>query len=146
MSAARTPGSACRPRWSGRRARPATHDVPRGERVARVGRQLGLDADDPRAPGGSRATAAATPGEPAAADRHEDGLDVRQLLDDLEAARALAGDDPIVVIRRDDVQAALGGQLAPRRSGAPRWPCRPTTISAPSPATRRAFTAGARTA
>ena len=84
-------------------------DDPAGrERIPRVGRQLRFDADDPgaRAEGvdGRRDTGC----EPAAADRDEDRGDVRQVLDDLEAARALAGDDPIVVVRRDDREAALG--------------------------------------
>ena len=48
-------------------------------------------------------------GQPAAADRHEDGGDVGQVLGDLEPDGALAGDDPVVVVRRDDGEPALGG-------------------------------------
>ena len=46
-------------------------------------------------------------GQPAAADRDEDRGDVRQVLDDLEPDGALAGDDPVVVERRDDREPAL---------------------------------------
>ena len=82
---------------------------PRAQRLAGVGRELRLDADDPRVgPEGldGRRDAAR---EPAAADRHEDRREVGQVLDDLEPDRALAGDDPVVVEGRDDRQPALGG-------------------------------------
>ena len=50
-------------------------------------------------------------GKPATADRDEDDGDVGQGLDDLEADRALAGDDPVVVVGRDDREAALRRDL-----------------------------------
>ena len=95
-------------------------------------------ADGPERLHGGRDAA----GQPAATDRDEDDREVRQVLDDLEADRALAGDDPVVVERRDDRQArarprALGD--ASRSSLAV-----PTvTISAPSAATRSRLMAGA---
>ena len=89
--------------------RPAD-DLAALQRVAGVGRELGLDADDPgvgsQGPDGRRDAA----GKPAATDGHEDRGDVGQVVDDLEADRALAGDDPVVVVRRDDREAAFGGE------------------------------------
>ena len=47
-------------------------------------------------------TARATPGEQAAAaDRHDDRIEIRHLLDDLESHRALAGDDGRIVVAVD---------------------------------------------
>ena len=90
--------------------RPA-HDLAARQRVARVGGELGLDADDPgrRAERLDRHRDPAR--QPAATDRDEDDRDVRQVLDELEADRPLAGDDPIVVEGRDDLEPALGGEL-----------------------------------
>ena len=39
----------------------------------------------------------------AAAERRDDGVDVRQIFEDLEADGAVAGDEPIVVERMDEV-------------------------------------------
>ena len=91
-------------------ARPASSTIrPSRSDSPRVGGQLRLDADHPRAraqrPDRDRDAAR----QPAAADRDEDRRDVRQVLGDLQPDRALAGDDPVVVERRDDRQAALGG-------------------------------------
>ena len=90
--------------------RPA-HDLVASQRIARVGRELGLDADDaclgPERPDRRRDPAR----QPAATDRDEDDRDIRQVLDELEPDRPLAGDDPIVVERRDDLEPALGCEL-----------------------------------
>ena len=116
---------------------------PRAQRFPRVRRELGLDADDagvrPERPDRRRDAAR----QPAAADRDEDGGEIGQVLDDLETDGALAGDDPVVVVRRDDRQAALGARSPRRPAGARRWRSRPTTISAPSAATRSRLIAGA---
>ena len=59
--------------------------------------------------------AAATPDAmPAAADRHEHGADVRALLENLEAHRALADDDLLVIERRHDRQAARAASFSAR--------------------------------
>ena len=56
--------------------------------------------------------ATATPlARPPPADRHDDRGHVRQVLGDLEPDRTLAGDDPVVVVRRDDREPAFGGDL-----------------------------------
>src|SRR3990170_4350951 len=39
--------------------------------------------------------------EPAPADRHDHGLDIRAVLDDLQSGGALTGDDQGIVVRRD---------------------------------------------
>ena len=83
---------------------------PRGERLAGVGRQLRLDADDPRRRAERLHGGRDARRQPAAADRDEDGGEVREVLGDLEAARPLAGDDPVVVVGRDHREAALRGQ------------------------------------
>ncbi len=80
------------------------------ERVAGVGRELGLDADDPGRGSQRPDRRRDAGGEAAAADRDEDGRHVRQVGNDLEPDRPLPGDDPIVVVWRDDRQAAFGGQ------------------------------------
>ena len=49
--------------------------------------------------------------EPAAAHRHQDGVEVGHLLGQLEADRALAGDDARVVEGMDEDEAALGLDL-----------------------------------
>ncbi len=90
--------------------RPA-HDLAGGQRVAAVGGQLGLDADDPAAGLERLDRDGHAAGQPAATDRHQDARDIGQVLDDLQPDRALAGDDPVVVERRDDGQTALGGEL-----------------------------------
>ena len=46
--------------------------------------------------------------QPAATDRHDDDVDVRQVLEDLEPGRAVAGDQLRVVERVHERQAALG--------------------------------------
>ena len=62
----------------------------------------------PERPDGRRHAA----GQPAAADRVRGRPQTSgQVLDDLEPDRTLAGDDPVVVVRRDDRQAAPGGEL-----------------------------------
>ena len=86
-----------------------TNDLARRHGVARVGGQLGFDTDDaggrPERPDGRRDTAR----ESAAAHRHEDDREVRKVLDQFEPDGALARDDPIVVVGRDDRQPPLGG-------------------------------------
>ena len=79
------------------------------QRCARIGRELGLDADDPNVRAQPLDRGRDTACQPAAADRHQDEPVVGQVLDDLEPDRALAGDDPVVVERRDDRQTALRG-------------------------------------
>ena len=79
------------------------------QRLGCVGGELGLDPDDadarPEAANGCGDAAR----QPTATDRHEHARQVRQVLGDLQAARPLAGDDPIVVVRGDDGEPALGG-------------------------------------
>ena len=92
------------------------HDPPALQRLARVGGELRLDPHDAggRVHGPDRRRDAA--GQPAATDRHEHGRQVRQRFGDLEAAGALAGDDPVVVVGRDDRQATLAGEALGRPS------------------------------
>ena len=76
-----------------------THRAAFVQRVAHRRERVGLHADDahlrpPRLHRQAHATR-----EPAAADGHDDRLDVRPLLQHLEADRALAGDDPLIVER-----------------------------------------------
>ena len=86
-------------------------DLATSQGIAGVGGQLGFDADDasrgPERPDGHRDAAR----QPAPADGYEDGRGVREVLDDLEPDRTLTGDDAVVVVRRDDRQAAPGGEL-----------------------------------
>jgi hypothetical protein len=53
-------------------------------------------------------------GQPAAADRDDDGRQVRQVLEQLEAERSLAGDDVGIVEGMDEREAGLGGPVASR--------------------------------
>ena len=87
------------------------HDLAALQRIAGVGGQLRLDADHAclRPERLDRDGDAAR--QPAAADRHEDRREVRQVLDHLEPDRALPGDDPVVVERRDDDEPAAGRDL-----------------------------------
>ena len=133
---------AVRDRAAGPRGIPA-HDPALAERILRVRRELGLDADDPgvRAQGANRDRDAAR--EPAAADRDEHGGEIRHVLRDLQPDRALAGDDPVVVVGRD---RARGRRSAASRSAiASRSPLAVPTvmISAPSASTRARLIAGA---
>jgi hypothetical protein len=88
--------------------------MPLGQRGQVAARVLGLHAHDADAPaeqlglllhrgGHARDQAAAT-------DRHDDRLDVRLLVDDLQADRAGAGDDARVVVRGDERRARLPGE------------------------------------
>lgn len=89
------------------------------ERIRRRVRRL--DADDPqRAPllgrlllrrGGDAGD------EPSAADRDDEGLDSRRLLEDLEADRALARDDVRMVVGRHEDRAGALGELGRRGEG-----------------------------
>ena len=79
------------------------------ERLPRVRGQLGLDADHPDVGSERLHRGRDAAGQPTATDRHEDERDIRQVLDDLETDRALTGDDPVVVERRDDRQSPLRG-------------------------------------
>ena len=81
------------------------------ERFAGVGGQLRLDADHAHARPEGLDRGRDPARQPAATDRHEDDREVRQVLHDLEPDRPLAGDDPVVVERRDDRQAASRGDL-----------------------------------
>ena len=80
--------------------------------------------------------------QPAAAERRDDGVDVRQILEDLEPGRAVAADEVVVVERMDEV---AGHPIASR---APR-PCASTrrsdalTIVAPSRSMARSLVSGA---
>ena len=82
---------------------------PRCQRIAGIGRELGLDADDPNV----RAQALIAVATPLASPPPPTGTSTRPVVgrssDDLEPDRALAGDDPVVVERRDDRQTALRG-------------------------------------
>ena len=68
-----------------------------------------------RAPGTSALMAAATPlARPPPPTGTTTAATSRQVLGDLEADRALPGDDPVVVVRRDDGEAAFrGDRLGP---------------------------------
>ena len=94
----RVPSAMVRDTWSaGQR-----HDLAALEGVARVGGELGLDADHAGV-GAQRPDRDRHPArQPAATDRDEDGGEVRQVLRDLEPDRPLTGDDPVVVEGRDD--------------------------------------------
>ena len=85
-------------------------DPPRGQRIARICRELGFDAHDPgpgnQGPDGHRDAT----GEAATADRGEHRGDVRQVLGDLQATGALPGDDSVVVEWWDDGEPPLGGE------------------------------------
>ena len=121
--ARRAPACASRRRWSGTRPRP-----PSGRsRPARA-----IRAHRPPAPARPRCTRMSgrsalmavgdATRQPAAADRHERPAPiVGQVLDDLEADRALTGDDPVVVEGRDDRETTFGGErLGPRLAAHPR--------------------------
>ena len=84
-------------------------DLAAPQRFLRVGRQLRFDADHPdiRPQRLDRRRDAAR--QPAAADGQEDGREVGQVLDQLEADRALSRDDPVVVVGRDDGQPPVRG-------------------------------------
>ena len=85
-----------------RRGKRDGHRLAGRERCREAGRVLGLDADhrDVRA---QRLHGRSHPGEkPAAAHRNDDRLDRRQLLEDFERHRALAGDDLLIVERVDE--------------------------------------------
>src|SRR6187549_2832291 len=81
------------------------------KRFASVGSQLRLDTDHTNAwpDGCDRGRDPAR--ETTTTDRYEDHREVRQVLRDLEPDRPLAGDDPVVVERRDDRQATSSGDL-----------------------------------
>ena len=82
--------------------------------------------------------------QPAAADRARGPAATSgSVLGDLEADRALAGDDPIVVVRRDDREAAFRGDRLGPFPALVATPCPTMTISAPSAATRSRLIAGA---
>ena len=66
----------------------------RGERGVECRRQLGLDPDHASASGSRHRDSR---DEPAAADRHDDRLDVGAVLEDLEPDRSLAGDRERIV-------------------------------------------------
>ena len=96
------------------------------DRVAGVDRRfhLGgagrLDADDLHVGPGLLDGGRHASGQSAAADRHEHRRDVGPLIEDLEAGRTLAGDDPLVVERRHHGESAfrgfgLGARAAIRR-------------------------------
>ena len=75
------------------------------EGLAHTLRALRLDADDPRA-GPQRLHRERDAGnEPAAADRHDDQVDLGHVLDDLQAEARVAGDDVVVVERVQEVEA-----------------------------------------
>ena len=75
------------------------------------GHLLGLDADDPRARDDRLQREPDAADQPAAAHRHQHGVEVGHLLGQLEADRALAGDDTRVVEGMDEDQPALGLDL-----------------------------------
>ena len=136
-----------RPRPVGDRARDELggpgDDLAALEQFARIGRQLRFDTDHahPRPEGPDRGRDPAR--EAAAADRHEDRRQVRQVLDDLEPDRSLAGDDPVVVEGRDDREAAPAAISSRDPLALVAGRARRSTISAPSAATRWRFTSGA---
>ena len=76
-----------------------------------VGGEFGFDADDFYF-GIAELDGSGDAGDKAsAADRGEDGFDVRQVFDDFEADGALSGDDVFVVVGRHDGVSVLGGEF-----------------------------------
>ena len=100
------------------------HRLPLGER-GRVGRGvLRLHADHAHV-GAQRLDRGRDAGDEASASGgYDDRLDFGALLDDLEAAGALAGDDVDVVERVDQHRPGLLGELAGPRAAPRRWRCR----------------------
>ena len=76
--------------------------MPRGERAHEIVSRLGLDAEDagrrPERLHGDRHAGQ----EPASAERREDGVEVRHVLEELEPGGALPRDDGDVVERRNE--------------------------------------------
>ena len=70
------------------------------------GRAGGFDTDDFHVRTGLLDRGGHAGGQSAAANRHEHGGDVRALVEDFETSRALTGNDPLVIERRDHRQAA----------------------------------------
>ena len=85
------------------------HHLASGERGPRVGGELRLDADHRGGRAERLHRGGDAGGETATADRDQHDLDVGQLCDDLQPDGALSGDDPAVVVRRDQRAALLGG-------------------------------------
>ena len=81
------------------------------QRMEHRGEELDLDPDhlDPRLQGlgGERGAAH----DAAAADRHDDGLELGIVVEHLEPDRALAGDDPVVVIGVNQHHPLVGDDL-----------------------------------
>ena len=87
-------------------------------------RGLGFGGIDPHA-GLHRAHHRADAGEQsAAAERRDDGIDVRQVLEDLEAGGRVAGDEVVVVERVHEVaaHAIATSAIRPSASIRRRWP------------------------
>ena len=97
-----------------RRRRRDLHGLACGERRRVRGGVLGLHPDDAHLATdlgrelGERARDAGD--QAAAADRHDDVLDIGDLLEDLEGERSLAGHDIRVIERRDDDRAGALGE------------------------------------
>ena len=110
-----------RPQAIGHRAsgllRGPGHQRARLERLLGIGRQLRLDADDPRRRRQGLDCGRHAGRQPAAGDGHDDARDVRKVLDDLEPAGPLPGDDRRVVVGLDHDQPALVGE--PQRQDVP---------------------------
>ena len=143
-SARRAPGSASRRRSSARRARPASGTISPRASESRASAASSGSTPITRASGRSALTADGHAArQPAATDRDEHRRQVRQVLDDLEPDRPLAGDDPVVVERRDDRRTRAGPRSSARPAGAPRWRSRRRRPAAPSASTRSRLIAGA---
>ena len=101
------------------------------ERPGVGGGALGLHADHAYV-GAQRLDRDRDPGQqPAAAGGHQHGAYVGRLLEDLEAERALPGDDVDVVEGVDQHRAGLVGELARPRRASPRGSGRGRRTSAP---------------
>ena len=83
----------------------------RGERRRHARRPNRLDADDANRGAHALDRCADACDLAAATHRYEDRSDLRVLLQNLEARRSLAGDDPRVIERRDDREPAGFGDL-----------------------------------
>ena len=108
-------GQRQQPVGDARRSARASTGAPAASAARQLGRAVGLDADHPDR-GLERGHGRRDPGDQAAAaDRHQDGADLGPLLQDLEAAGALPGDD-VGIVEGGTIASpsSAGDRLGPR--------------------------------